>query len=155
MNTKTQSRKAEALALLEMQDLTPSQCLRLNRLTAEQQDYSVLSVGLVGHTFSGEEIVKYALFKNEVPVPGTRLSSPDAVVLKFIPNYAVSVDACLTLPLPRYHFWRLWGATSGIPVDRHCAEIMYAVSIKDGDDSSDARSIALAMLKAWWRIQEG
>lgn len=129
------SNKSEALALLALDELTLDQCIRLNYLTAKQAGFHSVA------------IVMYSVF----------VSAADNPARSWFVEYVRGMEAvghCLTLPLPRYYFWRLWGQTSGIDDDSMYAEILYAVSIKEDSSNMSTRSLPIAMLRAWWTIQK-
>lgn len=142
MDTKT--RKAETLELLALDELTYEQAERLDYLTAT-------AAGM--KTFYDPDNL-FSEFTASREWVRTGYYDPDNNNMAHeLPGYCISVDACLLLPLPEGCIWKLFhGDEKGAS-----AHILVRPVGKPAEDKSFGRdaSLALAMLVAWWQIQDG
>lgn len=141
MDTKT--RKQEALSLLEKIDPTDRDylgqnkfCFHLNLWTAERAGYTI----------------KDAIGGWEVAEPDDDRFEFVSFLTDAIPSYTHSTDDCYRLPLPPGQRW-----TTATPVSG--SEYVLAWAFIGGGFATtteimhNARTLPLAMLKAWWSLQ--
>lgn len=146
MDTKT--RKTEALALLALKDISAGQADKLTILTAQQVGYSVRKTRTIPNPAG--DIDAYGLFLNDEHIAGD-----DAFVGNLwaeVPDYANSVDACLTLPVPAGLSWCLWVNPAG-QVRAALLETIHEAE-KAFEEQPDAPSLPVAMLRDFWDVQE-
>lgn len=144
MTMDTKTLKQEALALLALDELTPTQRARLNILTADQAGYD-------SKAMTEDEYQEARLWL--APFPQSYWLVRNGAAFKYVGlEFCVSVDACLMLQLPGKHFWDLGTATQGVEGDYPSAEIMDAAHFEHGNHQY-AKTLSLAMLRAWWQMQ--
>lgn len=150
--SETKPRKAEAMALLELDTRTPEQDRRLNKLTAQQAGYNVREVN--GAPWNEPPLDRrYGLFLNDGFIDGTRAydeSSPWGDV----PDYIDSVDACLKLPIKTG-----WALITPRPDDSMRydqpagGQDKYTALLYNTGEAVDGQSLPAAMLYIWWIAQ--
>lgn len=149
MTNETQSRKAEALALLALDNLTPAQKERLNVLTAQQAGYEEI-------VMNEAEYQETAPFVAPFPKTYWKVLDFDEVSYVGVPEFYTSVDDCLLLPFGMDAPLRLniypTQAQAKFTTDTRGAEIW---SIVKGVESKLKQITARAIHKAWWETQEG
>lgn len=140
----TQSRKQEALALLALPELSTSQRARLNVLTGEQ----------AGYQFSAMTEAEYREDSTWIsPFPKTYWLVSNGAAVRYVgPEFTRSADACLALPKPAELFWDLQEAIEDSPFTAWLMDIEELEEPVARD--ADKHSLACAMLKCWWAIQE-
>ena len=137
--------KQKALDLLAKNTLDDGDLADLSVLTAEYVGYAVKPTRVVEGR--GGPIQVYALFKDGVWIEGDTVdinSLWDAA-----PQYAVSIDACWSLPLDKMGWILAW---DGETPDGYNAEL-WCDCCANRVVYRTATSLPLAMLKAWWSIQ--
>lgn len=144
----TQERKTEALALLALDEWTDAQVARLNQLTAMQAGYEVKEAP---HWLGLKEF-PYALHKDGQPLGGPGFHTPELSWAYECPDYVNGLEAvgrCLALPLPDTE-WGWWVLTT----PRRGKAEYYECHLHAGAIGRHPTSLAIAMLRAWWRIQK-
>lgn len=153
MNTAT--RKKEALALLEqienLPDLPGDNGKPRNLAIA---NLHILTVVMAGYT-TVESVYSTGFFHVVNPdgtVNYNRSANSSRTALLGIRDYIHSVDACLTLPIAPEQWWSLSSGTrlESRPLDSDCCAMIKIVG-----QAQYARTLPIAMLKAWWSVQEG
>lgn len=143
MNTKP--RKMEALELLT-----------LDKMTRKQRDWlDVLTALRAGHT---EIVMQEGRYDSDLDAfseahqPGiiTRLMDFDELWGYLnVPNYATSIDDCLKLFLPdAYVVFMQVNPNHCVCSVRPLEDILFTAA------KEEAKTLPLAMLKAWWSIQD-
>lgn len=135
----TITRKTEALALLALDTLTDEQKARLNILTAQQAGYRVLE------TPDGLRIQLAKVFGYD-----ENGSSMHVYPLANAPEFCTSVDACLMLPLSPGQWWELTSDVVEAPTI-HGYDCKATIKLEGLPEF--ARTLPLAMLRAFWTIQ--
>lgn len=144
--SETKTARQEALEFLAQETLDDQQLFDLTILTAKYVGYSVQQVAPV-ITVSGP-IDVYRLVKDGVRVSAMDDAYPEHL-WEEVPQYAESIDACWSLPLNGM-LWIL--AHDGTP-DGYNAELWHDLTA-NRIVYRTATSLPLAMLKAWWAIQD-
>lgn len=132
--------KQEALELLALDTLIYEQAERLHYLTAT-------AAGM--KTFYDPDNL-FSVFTASRDWVCTGYYDPDNEAHE-LPDYCLSVDACLTLKLPDGCIWKLFhGDDKGAS-----AHVLFRPIGKPAGDMTfgQANSLPLAMLTAWWKIQ--
>jgi hypothetical protein len=135
------SNKAEALALLALDGLSTDQRLHINVLTAAHSGFRVIQTQ-DGLRILHEEKLAYDAFGVTLRV----------APLSPLPDYADSVDACLKLAVPDGYFWVMESQFKRDPY----GAVLYKAFEKQETQAKHQSDVSLpvAMLKAWWALQE-
>lgn len=150
----TTTHKQEALKLLALDELTREQEINLNILTAKQAGYQVVEGGW-GRNLSGDEwrwgYLVSRTGERVTPEYEEKHYKAEDVWLMEAPEFCISVDACLLLPLPDGYFWLM---ESKFGRDPYGAILYKAFEQQDTQSKyqSDV-SLPIAMLKAYWHMQ--
>lgn len=133
--------KQTALNLLAQATLDDDDLFALTCATAEYVGYTVKPTRDVGLG-----ITVYALFKGDAHIEGDTVDIDSLWCA--VPQYAESVDACLSLPNEGM-VWML--STDGTPDG--CTVEMWHIDSVNRVVYKTGATLPLAMLKAWWTMQ--
>lgn len=135
MTMATKTAKQEALALLALDTIEGNDRLWLNAITAKQAGYRVLD------TPDGLRIREPEAFGYDENGSGMHVYP-----LSNVPDYTLSVDACLTLPLPE-------GMELRMTFGGRCGAGYYDLGLQAEVSGFHGHTLPIAILKLFWNWQ--